>query len=510
MGNQTCCFRPNEKNSEIKGGPIHEEIGEDYPHDSEQIRAEGNAQMENEGLRQVSNQQIYQEGAQSSNVGKEYNVTINSPNENEEKEQLGSNQNIQSQNIEDSAKVKESYAQDGNAAQNNYSPQEISPLNKEEINSGEGQNEGKVEEQVEEQGEEQVEEQGGEQVEEQGEEQVEEQGEEHGGEEVEHEEIEEQVEEGEEQIEQEQNEGRDPLAELGQTIAETTYINSNNNNNVQQNQAQDIQVQEVKSQEEVNQYYSPVENNTANNANSYLSNYNESGAFISATTTSSQVPVDLNNLHALSALKANDNSNQYIQQGIITTSAPGNIDLNNLGVANSSTENVDYNQYFQQNAGVAAGNIDLTAYGNISNVEASTDNEDLNKYFQNTTGTANYEFTNQTSTFDLNNLNLGVSSTTGNADYSQSNLIQGATSTGNIDLNSYGIQEAEVSANNKTTSYILPSNNLASTFTFAGQQGSTTFNEYPAQKVASSYAYPTQSYSYNYNYSVPATSKSQY
>jgi hypothetical protein len=302
----------------------------------------------------------------------------------------------------------------------------------------------------EEQGEEQVEEQGEEQGEEKGEEQGEEQGEGEGegegdGEEVEGEEDEEEVEEVEDdQNEEGQNEEvqeQNPIDQLGETIDKTTYINANNN----------IEGQIINTGNEINQY----------DANSYVNSYDQSGAFISATSQN----IDLNSLQVT--------GNEYYQQGIETMGTNTN-DYTNLGISSTpviegSTDYNQYNQYYQQSS--TTGNIDLNNYGTTSN--------DV--------------YTNQnTGTFDLNNLNLGE------------------TTTSNTNYNTYGIEGTTVD-----NTYTIPAENQSSTVTFSGQPEITDYNAYGNAEVTTSnyegsYINSSQSYNYNYNYSVPVTSQTQF
>ena len=451
MGNLSCCLKPEEKIAEIKGSQIQAEIIEDYPHDSNLIRAQGNAQLEAEGLKETSNQ---------------YDSAIKSPKSNEQNEQEN-NLNMQS-------------PKDGDATNNNYIEQDVNSPKQEEANPEEAHNEEQVEEQRGgEDGEEaeQVEEQGNEQGEEEGEEQVEEQVEEEGEEQVE-----EQVEEeGEEQGEEQgQFDGQDPL--IGETIAETTYINASNNNKVQNGEETNVQI--IKNEEDLNQYFSEVGNIATNNANTYLNSYNQDEGF--ANAASNQEAVDLNSLQVVSSIARNDNLNQYIQQDVET--------------ANESTGKVDYSQYFQQGTTVS-GNVDLNSYG--TTVPSSTGNEQLNQYFQNAASSQ---------TFDLN---LGQSSTD-NADLGQYNFVAGTTSNmGNTDLNSYDIQGNGFSSNDAAISQSYVINAVDPNITFGEQNNIQNFNEYQSTRVVStkvenSYVGPTKTYSYSYNYNVPTTSPTQF
>ena len=395
MGNLSCCLKPEEKKVEITGNQEQVEIIEEYPHDSNVNKNEGN-----DGL-------------------------IKSPQSNEH-ERLESNPNIQS-------------PKDGDAEQEVNSPKQE-----------EGAEEGQDGEQGEEQGGEEVEHEEVEQGEEQVEEQVEEQGEEQG-----------------------EFEAQDPL--IGDTIAQTTYINANNNNFNNVQQVDQPQVQIVKNEEELNQYFSQVGKAPESNVNEYLSSYNQSQGFINASTN--QEGVDLNSLQMIPSTTENNEYNQYIQQG-----------------AENATGNEDYSQYFQQGASAVSGNVDLTSYGTTSAVQASTGNEQLDQYFKDSTVSGNYDFNN-----------LGQSNT-GDIDLGQYNLVSGTTSTtGNIDLNAFGIQGSAISADAATSSYGIPGGDI--NVTFGEQQNAQNFSEYQATKVtttkvAKSYAGPTQSYSYNYSYNI--------
>ena len=180
-------------------------------------------------------------------------------------------------------------------------------------------------------------------------------------------------------------------------------------------------------------------------------------------------------------------TNQYFQQESTTTNA--NYDLNNLGVTSGATYQVatgnDYDQYFQQ-SGINASSTGNIEYGaNYLKGAEGTTNIDYNSLISQNTGT-----------FDLNNLNLGQTTTTdNNVDLSQYNLGGVISQTGN-EIN-YG-----------TTSNVA----------YGGKQTATTsYNEYGTTKVTtsqvqSSYVVPTQSYSYNYTFSnsTPITSQAQF
>ena len=453
MGNQACCFKPTEP--EIQG---LEESGEDFPKDTvKKVKEE----LEPEKLKEVSNQKIYQEGVQTSNTGKEYDVAINNPN-------------IDNQNGEDEANKKESNEQGDDAAQENYTSQEVNAQIQEGVEGeGKGQ-EGEI---------------------------FEEEGKEQGGEEA----------EGQEKQQGGEEEGGNPLVELGETLVQTQYLNIDNNNNIQQEQATEPQKQAIQSQEEINQNFNLAGTNAANDANLYLTSYNESGGFISETIKGSQAQTDLKSLQVLSPGAGNDDINKYFQQGT-ETSTTGNIDLNNLGLENTQNENIDYNQYFQQSASATTGNVDLAAYGIPSTAQGSSGDEDLNKYFQNITDSKNVELENKpTGTFDLENLNIGQTSTTGNVEYGEYNAT---SNTGNMDLNAYGIQGAEVSTNNAASSYITIPKTVQSSAISFGLQDSLNYNQYQSQviskKVESSFVNPGQSVNYNYSYNVPGTTQAQY
>ena len=92
MGNQTCCFKPDEKFMEVRGGQLHGEMidvdKDGYPHDSQQgYREESNIQgeIQNSNQIQISNQQIYNQDVQQAKLGNAYEVPIDtkSPNEND-------------------------------------------------------------------------------------------------------------------------------------------------------------------------------------------------------------------------------------------------------------------------------------------------------------------------------------------------------------------------------------------------------------------------------------------
>ena len=175
---------------------------------------------------------------------------------------------------------------------------------------------------------------------------------------------------------------------------------------------------------------------------------------------------DLNTVNT-GVVTGNDDINQYFQQGEVTMGAT---DYNNVGVSTNPIIGENYTQYYQQSS--TTENVDLNNYGTTSN--------DL--------GLNNYT-TQNTGTFDLNNLNLGQ------------------TSTSNIDYNSYGIQGTTVD-----NTYTFSSDNQNSNITYSGQPEVVDYNTYNntqfTSNFESSYGNPSQSYSYNY--SVPVTSQTQY
>ena len=124
----------------------------------------------------------------------------------------------------------------------------------------------------------------------------------------------------------------------------------------------------------------------------------------------------------------------------------------------------------------------------------------------------NVELENKpTGTFDLENLNIGQTPTTGNVEYGEYNAT---SNTGNMDLNAYGIQGAEVSTNNAASSYITIPKTVQSSAISFGLQDSLNYNQYQSQviskKVESSFVNPGQSVNYNYSYNVPGTTQAQY
>lgn len=453
MGAQNCCSKPDEKHLEVKGGAEIVDIDkEGYPHDSEQEKVDG-SKVVFEANNQVSNQEIYNKEVQSPEAGNAYEVAVavKSPKDHVQEEQLENEQ----------------------GGEEHYAEQAIGSPKPED-----GHLEGEVREgeQVEDQGEEQVEE-----VEEQVEVEEQADGEGHGGDEGEQEEV----------VEEQQEEGgqiksQEPMA-MAQTVAGTTYLTADNTNNLGVQQTNGQQYQVLKNQDELNQYFNQIGNNASN-----VVSYNENGAFATTNATS----YDVNNLQGTTE----GDLNQYFQQGSSSTNA--NFDLNNLGATTGAAYQVsnanDYSQYFQQSStgASATGNVD---YG------ASSAN-----YYQTATGTATTTTTNvdynnlasqNTGTFDLNNLNLGQTTTTvNNVDLSQYNLGGVVSQTGNA----------------ITSTYAIPGTTTSNVAYTGGQQEGATFGEYQAtqvatKKVQSTYVAPTQSYSYNYSFSSgPVTSQSQF
>ena len=337
MGANACCTKPDEK-SELKGGQNNQQnldtdqantLDKDgYPHDSE-------AQVENEALRAVSNQQLYNNEVQSPKVGNSYQVSVEvkSPNQNEQQENI---ENAQSPNPGDTD------AKDSN-------------MEKKEVNSPkqeEPEDEEPHDGQREEQGEVKSEKKGEEKEEEKGEGEEGEEGEEL---EEEEEDVEEEGEgEGEEKIEQDNKN-----INLGVTIGETQIID----NNI------------------VNQEAYPQNQYSQNEFNSY---FKSGDTFI--TTTSNQGAVDLNNLQYLSS-NGNDGLNNYYQQGAIISSDTGNYEYNTGNISAVPVISNDYNQYSTN------GNLDVNNYniGSNSTIPAPT-NIDLNNYdFK---GTGNFDMNN--------------------------------------------------------------------------------------------------------------------
>ena len=449
MGNNTCCSKPDEK--ELAGGKMSQNNFETdqvntldkdgYPHDSEQVNQDV--------VKSVPNQELYNQEIQSPKVGNSYQVSVEvkSPNENEPQE---NNENIQSPNPGDTD-AKQSYM----ANKEMTSPKQEEAVEEEqgeEQREGEEQVEGEAEGEEHVEGEEQGEGEGEEGVEDHGEEQVEGQveGEEQveGEGEGEGEEGEEYVEEVQEEVEEE-GEEKNVDNNLGETVADTKIID----NNIANQGGYGMQQQQ--------QFYSQ------NDVNNYLQSGNN---FIS--TASAEGAVDLNNLQAYPSTEMNENEdlNKYFQPGAATSNEV-NYDYNaqNVSAVPVSTNNIDYNQYS------TSGTVDYSGIG-TSSVPAPT-NIDLNNY--GIQGTSN---------FDLNNYNVGaVSSTTNNVDYNNA-----------VYTNAEG--------------YSLPANNLGSTLTFGEQQGTVEgYNTYETGQATSntyqtSYSSPVESYSYNYSYNVAGTS----
>ncbi len=449
MGNNTCCSKPDEK--ELAGGKMSQNNFETdqvntldkdgYPHDSEQVNQDV--------VKSVPNQELYNQEIQSPKVGNSYQVSVEvkSPNENEPQE---NNENIQSPNPGDTD-AKQSYM----ANKEMTSPKQEEAVEEEqgeEQREGEEQVEGEAEGEEHVEGEEQGEGEGEEGVEDHGEEQVEGQveGEEQveGEGEGEGEEGEEYVEEVQEEVEEE-GEEKNVDNNLGETVADTKIIDNN------------IANQGGYAMQQQQQFYSQ------NDVNNYLQSGNN---FIS--TASAEGAVDLNNLQAYPSTEMNENEdlNKYFQPGAATSNEV-NYDYNaqNVSAVPVSTNNIDYNQYS------TSGTVDYSGIG-TSSVPAPT-NIDLNNY--GIQGTSNY---------DLNNYNVGaVSSTTNNVDYNNA-----------VYTNAEG--------------YSLPANNLGSTLTFGEQQGTVEgYNTYETGQATSntyqtSYSSPVESYSYNYSYNVAGTS----
>ena len=449
MGNNTCCSKPDEK--ELAGGKMSQNNFETdqvntldkdgYPHDSEQVNQDV--------VKSVPNQELYNQEIQSPKVGNSYQVSVEvkSPNENEPQE---NNENIQSPNPGDTD-AKQSYM----ANKEMTSPKQEEAVEEEqgeEQREGEEQVEGEAEGEEHVEGEEQGEGEGEEGVEDHGEEQVEGQveGEEQveGEGEGEGEEGEEYVEEVQEEVEEE-GEEKNVDNNLGETVADTKIIDNN------------IANQGGYAMQQQQQFYSQ------NDVNNYLQSGNN---FIS--TASAEGAVDLNNLQAYPSTEMNENEdlNKYFQPGAATSNEV-NYDYNaqNVSAVPVSTNNIDYNQYS------TSGTVDYSGIG-TSSVPAPT-NIDLHNY--GIQGTSNY---------DLNNYNVGaVSSTTNNVDYNNA-----------VYTNAEG--------------YSLPANNLGSTLTFGEQQGTVEgYNTYETGQATSntyqtSYSSPVESYSYNYSYNVAGTS----
>ena len=449
MGNNTCCSKPDEK--ELAGGKMSQNNFETdqvntldkdgYPHDSEQVNQDV--------VKSVPNQELYNQDIQSPKVGNSYQVSVEvkSPNENEPQE---NNENIQSPNPGDTD-AKQSYM----ANKEMTSPKQEEAVEEEqgeEQREGEEQVEGEAEGEEHVEGEEQGEGEGEEGVEDHGEEQVEGQveGEEQveGEGEGEGEEGEEYVEEVQEEVEEEGGE-KNVDNNLGETVADTKIIDNN------------IANQGGYAMQQQQQFYSQ------NDVNNYLQSGNN---FIS--TASAEGAVDLNNLQAYPSTEMNENEdlNKYFQPGAATSNEV-NYDYNaqNVSAVPVSTNNIDYNQYS------TSGTVDYSGIG-TSSVPAPT-NIDLNNY--GIQGTSNY---------DLNNYNVGAVSSTNN----------------NVDYNNAVYTNAE--------GYSLPANNLGSTLTFGEQQGTVEgYNTYETGQATSntyqtSYSSPVESYSYNYSYNVAGTS----
>ena len=305
-------------------------------------------------------------------------------------------------------------------------------------------------------------------------------------------EVEEQGEEGieqEEVVEEQEQEGQintqDPMS-LIQTVAQTTVLDSpdDNTNNVVIQQADGKQYQTVNNEDELNKYFTQIGNNGSN-----VVSYNESGAFISADSN-----YNVNNIQGVSTTEG---MNQYIQ-GSSTVNT--NFDFNNIGVANSTVyldqNGNDYNQYFQQTTtnASATGNADYGA-SSISNyyqnVEGTTTNIDYNNFSTQNTGH-----------FDLNNLNLGQASITDN----------------NVDLSQYNLGgDVSQVRNQISASYAIPATTISNISYNGNQQLASSYNEYKTTHITttnaqSSYIAPSKSYSYNYTFATatPATSQAKF
>ena len=186
----------------------------------------------------------------------------------------------------------------------------------------------------------------------------------------------------------------------------------------------------VNSMEELKQYLS----NTGGNS------YNETGAFISATSSSGTY--DLNNLQVTNG---GVDANQYYQQGVTTG------DYNNLGVTDGTSypisgENVGYNQYYQG---------DTTGTTN---------------YYPGVEGTTNVDYTlntQPTGTFDLNNLNMGnnyeISATAGST-------MTFSGEQGTTDYNTYG---ATQDITNST--YVTPTQNYSYNYSYSNPTTSAQY-----------------------------------
>ena len=436
MGAQNCCLKPDVKKTEVQSTQLSEgivDIDKDgYPHDSQQpYGAEGENKAEFEAQNQVSNQEIYNKEAQSPQMGNTYEVAINANNPNDlENEEKENNQNIQSPNKVNSEE-KNNVEQENSPGPEDGNVMEQQQVEEKEEKEETKEKEENKEEQVEEEVEEQVE------VEEQEEGIEEEQGEGGNGEEEER--------SGGEEEEGQNEEENDPL--LAATVNDTNYITGNNNLNIPQ-------TGEVEHYEYINgQYYKVIQSNDANEGNSYVNNYNESGAFISAVNSNNAF--DINN-------------------------------LNNIPVVEptAGTENVDLNQYFQQGAGVSSGNFDLNNYSvNLNNNLGISTAVPEGNYYQST----NLELNKQnTGTFDINNLNLGQTNSN-NVEVPQYNI--GVSMQSGNDISSSYAMQGNTFSYVGGTSYNIPAGTTNSTMTFAGDQVASSFNNFGQyNNIESSYA----------------------
>ena len=201
----------------------------------------------------------------------------------------------------------------------------------------------------------------------------------------------------------------------------------------------------VNSIEELKQFLSSSgANNISSDGNAVANSYNESGAFISATSDSTNT-YDLNNLQVGGSSGVID-ANQYYQQGATTT------DYNNYGVTNATSypisgENVGY---YQQG-------------------DTTTTN-----YYQGAEGTTNVDYTlnsQPTGTFDLNNLNMGNTYEVNGASASTMTFSgdQGITN-----YNTYGATQ-DITTSNVQSTYVTPTQNYSYNYSYSNPIASSQY-----------------------------------
>lgn len=379
MGIQSCCLRPEEKRVEISS-PDQENDNE-IPQDSQQINnIEANNQLENQQI----NQQVT-----SSKVGNIQEMEVNH-NENEQIEQSA---NIQNDEVNNN-------------------------INQEAINSPQ-QNE-ENEEQMEEQGEE---------AREEGDEEEEQVVEVH--EEVEIEDV--PLQQGAKNEEELIN----PLDQLGDTVAQTKYINNQDNNNINN------------SQEELNRIFN-VGGNQMSNSHVTFNDPNQVAPIIS--TASAEGAFDLNQL---SMQQSGINANYYG----MTSSVPApisNEDINQF-LNNANNENYDLNN----------NNTEQFDLNNL-NMDTSNNNVEYSTYGLGIASqTVNYNN-------DINSLGINANAGSGEAyEIHGGNTSSTLTFGGQGENNYQNFENAQVSNVVENSTYAIPGQSVSFNYSYTVPASST-------------------------------------